>query len=217
MRNEKEILDNIADGILLFDSGRVAKGVGEALNQGLPIDLIVREGLGKGMEEVGGKYEKGEYFLSELIMSGIVMNEAMERLKPILKSKRREGTILIGTVEGDLHDIGKNLVKYMLESAGYDIVDLGVDVTPQRFVEKIRETRPHMVCVSALLSVTIPKVKETIRVLREADQGGALKILVGGRSLSDEIAREMGADAYGKDCWDGLKKAKDLLYFTLAK
>lgn len=213
MAEKKRVLDGLAEAVVSFDSVGLQKALDEALSSDISVDLIVKEGLGRGMEIVGERYERGEYFLSDLIMSGVTMNEAMERLKAVLgHGPGGNGPrILIGTVEGDLHDIGKNLVKYMLESAGYDLLDLGTDVPPQKFVEKTKETRPAMVCMSALLSVTMPKVGETIAELGKAGQRDLVKILVGGRCLSEEIARDMGADGYGRDCYDGLKKAKDLL------
>jgi methanogenic corrinoid protein MtbC1 len=212
MRNQG-VLDKLAQAVVSFDSDSLKKALHDALKSKIPVDQIIREGLGKGMEIVGEKYENGEYFLSELIMSGTVMNEAMEQLKPLLKSasKQDQGRILIGTVEGDLHDIGKNLVKYMLESAGFDVVDLGTDVSPQKFVEETRKIGPAMLCMSALLSVTVPKVRETIEALNKAGLRERTKVLVGGRCLSTDMAAEIGADAYGKDAWDGMKKAKEML------
>lgn len=213
MKNSEEILANLAEAIVAFDSERLKESLKEALNSEIPVDTIIKKGLGKGMEIVGKKYEEGEFFLSELIMSSVVMNEAMEQLKPILKKSHTQGRdmILIGTVEGDLHDIGKNLVKYMLESAGYEVIDLGVDVAPARFVEKAVELKPKILCMSALLSITVPKVKHTIEALENAGMRRNVKVLVGGRCLSKEMAEKIGADAYGEDAWDGLKKAQELL------
>ena len=212
MAHDKSVLDHLAKAVILFDSEELNKSLDRAIDSRMPIELIVKEGLGRGMEIVGEKYEKGVYFLSDLIMSGVVMNEAMERLRPMLThaSSDREATIVIGTVEGDLHDIGKNLVKSVLESGGYNLVDLGTDVPPERFVLETQLTRPAIVCMSALLSVTMPKVKETIEALAKAGLRDNTKILVGGRSLTEKISKDMGADAYGRDCFDGLKKAKDL-------
>ncbi|MGD0549593.1 MAG: cobalamin-dependent protein [Candidatus Bathyarchaeia archaeon] len=213
MADSKTVLGNLSKAVISFDSEALKDALGQATRSGIPVELIVKEGLGRGMEIVGEKYEKGEYFLSDLIMGGVVMNEAMERLRPMLTrgSSGDNATILIGTVEGDLHDIGKNLVKYMLESAGYNIVDLGTDVPPQKFAVETRKNRPAIVCMSALLSVTMPKVKETIDALGEAGVKDNTRVLVGGRCLTEEISKEMGADAYGRDCFDGLKKAKGLL------
>jgi len=213
MSSDREVLDSLTESTISFDSERLKKSLDEALSSNVPLERIIKEGLGRGMEIVGEKYERGQYFLSDLIMSGVVMNEAIEQLRPLLKSglSYSDGNILIGTVEGDLHDIGKNLVKYMLESAGYNVVDLGTDVSPQKFVDKTREMKPRMVCLSALLSVTVPKVKETVDALSKARLRDNLRILVGGRCLTEEIGEEAGADAYGKDCMDGLRRAKELL------
>lgn len=210
---EKEILENLAASTISHDPDRLRKALDEALGLKIPLDEIVKEGIGKGMEIVGQRYESGEYFLSDLIISGLVMNEAMEQLKPLMKANatRTHGLILIGTVQGDLHDIGKNLAKYMLESAGIDVIDLGVDVFTHEFVRRTKEMNPDIVCMSALLSVTAPKVKETVDELKAAGLRDNLRILVGGRCLSEEKAREAGADAYGKDCFDGLRQAKRLL------
>lgn len=210
------VLGELAKAVVSFDSDRLGKALDQALSSGISPDLIIRQGLGEGMETVGEKYETGEYFLSDLIMSGVVMNEAMERLRPLLKQGHAGNgdRILIGTVEGDLHDIGKNLVKCVLESAAYDVLDLGVDVPPQKFVEGTRDNNPAIVCMSALLSVTMPKVGETVEALRKAGLREKLRILVGGRCLTEEIARDMGADGYGRDCYHGLKKARELLKYT---
>jgi len=211
--SDDELLNSLARTVTSFDSENLKHVLQQALDSGIPVDVIIKKGLGKGMATVGEKYEKGEYFLSDLIISAVVMNEAIEQLKPMLASGvgHTNAKILIGTVEGDLHDIGKNLVKYMLQSAGYDLIDLGTDVSPQRFVHETRAKEPDMVCMSALLSVTVPKVKETVAAFRMAALRDNLKILVGGRCLNEEIAKEAGADAYGKDCYDGLRRAKDLL------
>lgn len=211
--NEKEALDKVAEAIVSFDSEKLRVALDGALSSGVSVDQMITGGLGKGMEIVGERYEKGEYFLSDLIMSATIMNEALQDLKPMIEpiSSMDKAKVIIGTVEGDLHDIGKNLVKYMLESAGYDVLDLGVDVAPRKFVEKTKEIEPMMVCISTLLSVTMSKVKDTIEAISGAGLRSTVKILVGGRCLTEEIAKTMGADDYGRDCFDGLRKAKALL------
>jgi len=213
MTTDDELLDTLARTVTVFDFEVMKCTLRLALESGIPVDIVIKKGLGRGMEIVGEKYEKGEYFLSDLIMSAEVMNEAIEQLKPLLgnQTTRGEARILIGTVEGDLHDIGKNLVKYMLQSAGLDVIDLGVDVTPSKFVDQAKMNAPDMVCMSALLSVTAPKVGQTIEALDRASLKDRLKILIGGRCLSEEIAAHVGADGYGKDCYEGLRKAKELL------
>jgi methylmalonyl-CoA mutase cobalamin-binding domain/chain len=164
------------------------------------------------MEIVGEKYENGEFFLSELIMAGVTMNDGMDLVKPLLKGEdtKSRGRVIIGTVEGDLHDIGKNIVITMLESSGFKVHDLGVDVSPLKFVEKIIELKPNILAMSALLSVTMNKVKETIDSIKN-EKIEMVKILVGGRCLDEKIAKEMGADAYGSDAWDGVLKARELV------
>ncbi len=210
---ENEILERIVESLVNLDSGELKNTVKKALNCKISPHKIFNQGFGKGMEIVGEKYENGEYFLSELIMAGVTMNEGLELIKPLMKSEdmKSRGKVAIGTVEGDLHDIGKNIVKTMLESSGFEVHDLGVDVPPERFVEKVKELKPDILGMSALLSVTMNKVKETIAALEKVSLRNDVKILVGGRCLDEKIAREMGADAYGSDAWDGVLKARELI------
>ena len=211
--SQGDILRDIARSLVDLEMEAAKRGVEEALKASIPPRDIIKEGLGKGMELVGQKYEKNEFFLSELIFSSAIMNEGMALLEPHLGSDAPSaaGRIVIGTVEGDLHDIGKNLVATMLTSAGYEVHDLGVDVSPKKFIEKVKELRPDLVCMSALLSVTMPTVEETVKALEEASVRRSVKVLVGGRCLNEQIAQRMGADAYGQDAWDALSKAKELL------
>ena len=213
MGQGKAVLEEIAEKLVELNSEKVQLSILEALDAGFPPQEIIQVGLGKGMETVGNRYEKGEYFLSELIMAATIMNEGMEIIYPHLKGETlvNVGKAIIGTVEGDLHDIGKNIVVSMLESAGFRVFDLGIDVPPVRFVEGVREHKPDLVCMSTLLSVTMLKVKETIDRLEEAGLRNTAKILVGGRCLNEKIASEMGADAFGRDAWDAVNKARQLL------
>ncbi len=216
MERGKAVLEGIAEKLVELNSEEVQLSIREALDAGFPPQEIIQVGLGKGMETVGSRYEKGDYFLSELIMAATIMNEGMETLYPHLKGETlvNVGKAIIGTVEGDLHDIGKNIVVSMLESAGFKVYDLGTDVPPSRFVEGAREYKPDLVCMSTLLSVTMSKVKETIDKLQEAGLRNRVKILVGGRCLNEKIASEMGADAFGRDAWDAVNKARQLLENT---
>ena len=211
--SQGDILRDIARSLVDLEMEAAKRGVEEALKASIPPRDIIKEGLGKGMELVGQKYEKNEFFLSELIFSSAIMNEGMALLEPHLGSDAPSalGRVVIGTVEGDLHDIGKNLVATMLTSAGYEVHDLGVDVSPKKFIEKVKELRPDLVCMSALLSVTMSTVEETVKALEEASVRRSVKVLVGGRCLNEQIAQRMGADAYGQDAWDALSKAKELL------
>ncbi len=209
---QNELINEIKNSLVKFDSEELKKSVKKALDNGIPPEQIVNQGFGKGMEIVGEKYENGEFFLSELIIAGVTMNDGMDLVKPLLKGgdTKSRGRVIIGTVEGDLHDIGKNIVITMLESSGFEVHDLGVDVTPLKFVEKIKELRPNILAMSALLSVTMNKVKETIDSIKN-EKMEMVKILVGGRCLDEKIAKEMGADAYGSDAWNGVLKARELV------
>lgn len=211
--SKRELLEKVAMSLVELDSERLKNSIEDALQNGVLPQEIIKEGMGRGMQTVGERYERGEYFLSELIMAGVTMKEGMALVEPHLKGQTTEtaGRVLIGTVEGDLHDIGKNIVATMLESAAFEVHDLGVDVPPKTFVEKAKGLKPDIVALSALLSVTIGKVKETIDALKESSLRENVKVLVGGSCLNEKVAREVGADAYGYDAWDGVNKAKQLL------
>ncbi|MFX1520610.1 MAG: B12-binding domain-containing protein [Promethearchaeota archaeon] len=210
-----DMMKTIADSIVRLDDATLKAMLKRAMEDGVPVEKIIRDGLGKGMEDVGLRYETGDFFLSELIMAATLMDESMELIKPLLKYEDRPdasaGKIIIGTVQGDMHDIGKNIVIAMLESAGFQIIDLGIDVSPQKFVEAIKKEKPDIVSMSVLLSATVDKIKETIGVLKSAGLRDTVKVLVGGRAIDDRLAGEMGADSYGDDAWDAVRKAKMLL------
>jgi 5-methyltetrahydrofolate--homocysteine methyltransferase len=211
--NKQEILAKIANSLAELDSETLKTSLEDALQKKISVQDIIREGLGKGMEIVGERYERGEYFLSELIMAGVTMREGMVFIEPYIKGQTSEtrGKILIGTVEGDLHDIGKNIVATMLRSAEFEVHDLGVDVSPDTFVKKTKELKPDIIALSALLSVTIGKVKETINAISDTSLRKDLKIIIGGSCLNPRISKELGADAFGRDAWDGVNQAKQLI------
>jgi 5-methyltetrahydrofolate--homocysteine methyltransferase len=153
------------------------------------------------MDEVGRRFECEDYFVPELLLSARAMKSALELLRPLLSAQGAEpaGRVVIGTVKGDLHDIGKNIVAAMLEGGGFDVIDLGADVAPERFVDVIRERKPHILCLSALLTVTMPSMKTTIEALREAGVRDSIKVLVGGAPVNSEFARTIGADGFGEN------------------
>jgi 5-methyltetrahydrofolate--homocysteine methyltransferase len=209
-----DVMKTIAESLSGLDDSTLKVTLDKAIEEGISIEKIIRNGIGKGMEDVGLRYENGEFFLSELIMAATLMKECMEIIKPLLKAedtKTSAGKVIIGTVAGDLHDIGKNIVIAMLESAGFQVTDLGVDVSPQKFVDAIKEQKPDIISMSVLLSATVDKIKETIETLESVGIRDTVKVLVGGRALDNRLAREMGADAYGDDAWDAVRKAKILL------
>ncbi len=209
-----DILDQIAASVVDIDFKRSKTLVRKALRDRVPPVDIVLKGLSKGMERVGELYESSEYFEAELIASGQVMQEAMEIVRPHLEvdKVRSPGTFIIGTVKGDLHDIGKNMVIAMMRSAGFSIVDLGVDVDPMTFVEAVRKAEDRViVAMSALLTTTMPAMGEVVGTLEKEGVRNKVKILLGGRPLNEELARKMGADGYAKDAVAAVRVAKQLI------
>ncbi len=167
----------------------------------------------EGLSTAGRKYEQGEYFLSELIMSGIMAQELSKMLKPRLAGERDRflAKIAVGTVKGDLHDIGKNLVSTMLTSGGFEIIDLGVDVPSERFSEVVLKENPAIVAMSCLLTIAMDQMKSTIDHLEQAGLRKKVKVLVGGRPITSDFAREIRADGYGMDAIEAVNAAKRTL------
>lgn len=196
------------NAILELEEERVLKIVRERLEAGED-PLKILEELKVAAEKIGEKYEKGEFFIADLIMAGEIMKEISEIVRPKLKElgKAREaiGKLIIGTVEGDIHDIGKNIVVTMAEAAGFEVVDLGVDVSPQKFVEAIKQHSPNIVGMSGLLTVAIESMKKIVNTIKEAKFRDKVKIIIGGGRV-DEYAKEYsGADAWTNDAATGVK------------
>jgi len=184
-----------------------------ALDEGVNPDEILGKGLIPGMDVVGQRMNSGEMFIPEVLLSARTMGAGLEILRPILSdsSGQRFGTFLIGTVQGDLHEIGKNLVGMMLEGSGFTVVDLGYDVSPQAFVDAVKEHKPRIVGMSALLTTTMGKIKETIRAIKEAGIDEHLKFMAGGAPVNQDFADQIGADAYADNAGLAVEKAKSLL------
>jgi 5-methyltetrahydrofolate--homocysteine methyltransferase len=209
-----DILAEISESVVDIDFKGSKSLVKKALTQGVSPADIVLKGLSKGMERVGELYEASEYFEAELIASGQVMQEAMEIVRPHLSADKVEspGTFIIGTVKGDLHDIGKNMVIAMMRSAGFDIVDLGVDVGGEDFADAARKVEGKaVVAMSALLTTTMPAMKEIADELERQGLRDRIKVLMGGRPVNEEYAENMGADAYAKDAVAAVRVTKELL------
>jgi len=206
------ILENLASSIDRLDIEAVEKAVRRATEIGLSPREIIEKGIMKGLEIIGDKYDRREYFLSELLMSAEIANRVMKTLEPQLSAEGRRvrGKVVIGTVQGDLHDIGKNLAASLLKASGFEVHDLGIDVPPEKFVEKIEDVKPNIVGISALLTVVLPMLKKTVEAIEAAGLREQVKIMLGGRAASSEIAEEIGADVYCKDAWEGVKKAIEL-------
>jgi 5-methyltetrahydrofolate--homocysteine methyltransferase len=185
----------------------------KALDGGGDPRQILDGGLISAMDEVGERFGKGLIFVPQMLRSAKTMKACVDILQPQFKEGdvSSKGTVLIGTVKGDLHDIGKNLVSMMLEGAGFKIVDLGVDVSPETFVEKTREVKPDIVGMSALLSTTMPSMPKTLEALQDAGLRDEVKIIIGGAPVTDRYAVEIRADAYASDAGSAVTKAKELV------
>jgi corrinoid protein of di/trimethylamine methyltransferase len=184
----------------------------KALDSGVnPVDVM--DAMSRGLEDVGEKYDRGEYFLSELIMAGIMANGIINILKPHLEksAEKPAGKVVIGTVKGDLHDIGKNIVIAMLSSAGFRMVDLGIDVPSEKFVDAVKREKPDIVAMSCLLTIAMDEMRTVIDKLKEANLREDVKVMVGGRPITPQFAEEIGADAYGSNAVEAVKIAKALI------
>jgi corrinoid protein of di/trimethylamine methyltransferase len=198
-----ELLAQISASLVAGDPDAAVEGTRQALAAGVEPLTIIEGGLVPGMRIVGDKYATGEYFLPNLIVSASGMKQAMALLEPELKARRQElkssGTVVIGTVRGDIHEIGKSLVATMLAANGFEVHDLGVDVSTDAFVARVRETRANLVGLSALLTTTMHGQKDVIRALEAAGLRGQVKVMVGGAPVNKKWADEIGADGWAQD------------------
>lgn len=206
------LLKKIADAVLDGDLNNIEDMIKEALDKYSPNEII-DNGLIKGMDVVGIKFKNGEYFLPEVIISAETMHKAFDILKPLLENSGYEskGSVVFGTVRGDLHDIGKNLVSMMLVGAGFDVLDLGIDVPPEKFADAVAEHQPRLLCISALLTTTMPEMEVVIAWLKEKELRDKVKVMVGGAPVTEEYAKEIGADGYASNAAEAVEKAKELV------
>ena len=202
----------LLEAVLNGDRERVVELVKGAVDAGKSANEIMKKGLIEGMNIVGEKMAQEEMFIPEVLMSARAMSAGIGILKPLLTAEEQDasGKIVLGTVQGDMHDIGKNLVSMLMEGAGFTVIDLGSDVSPQKFVEAVRENSATFVGLSALLTTTMPKMKETIVALKEAGIRDQIKIMVGGAPVTAEFAQQIGADGYAPDAGSAVRTAKAL-------
>ncbi len=207
-----DVLREIHEAVMEGNSATVHAKIEEAVAAGVPARAMI-DAMSQAMAEVGGLFESGEYFVPEMLIAARAMQAGMQQLKPLLLEAdvKAAGVVVAGTVKGDLHEIGKNLVCMMLECAGFRVIDLGMDVTPQKFVEAVRENHPDVMAMSALLTTTMPNMGKTVEALREAGLRDHVKVLVGGAPLTDAYAQALGADGYAKDASQAVKAAKSFL------
>ena len=173
--------------------------------------LKIMEQCKKAVEIVGARFEKGEYFLPELMMAGHMLTEISNRVKPVLSKGlevKRIGKVVMGTVEGDVHDIGKNIVNFLLDANGFEVIDIGIDVPAEKFVQAIRDFSPQVVGLSGLLTLAYDSMKKTVQAIERAGLRNKVKIIIGGGQVNDTIKEYAGADAYGKDAMAGVLLAK---------
>lgn len=210
MEREKAILERLKEAVANLDIEGVKKACKEAIDAGIPAYKCISEAMAKGLEIVGERYERGEYFLADLVVAGEAMKEGMKILEPYLRTGEVErlGRVVIGTVRGDMHDIGKNIVATLLSGAGFEVIDLGVDVPTEVFVEAVRKHKPQIVGMSALLTTTMIEMENVIKALENAGLRSKVKIIIGGAPVSKEYAEKIGADAYARDAVEGLSICK---------
>lgn len=206
-------LEGVRKAVLEGDHLGIIEKVRELLAQGVPAKEILQEGMIKAMDLIGARFKTGEVFIPEVLLSARAMNEALKVLEPHLASERviGGGKILIGTVHGDLHDIGKNMVVTMLKGVGFEVKDLGINVSAERFVSEVESYAPDILGLSALLTTTMPEMAKVIRKLEEKGLRKKVKVIVGGAPVNEKYAREIGADGYGRDAGEAVEVAKRLL------
>jgi 5-methyltetrahydrofolate--homocysteine methyltransferase len=209
----EELVKKIYSGVLEGHHKQVVLDVQAALDAGVNPVTLLNEGMIAAMAEVGRLFEIGEYYVPEMLISARAMQSGLAVLKPLLKEAdvKPAGRVIIGTVKGDLHDIGKNLVAMMLEGAGFEIKDMGTDVSPEKFVEEVKGGGVDVVALSALLTTTMPNMKATIDALKAAGLRDKVKVMIGGAPVTDSYAQQIGADGYSPDASRAVNLAKSLV------
>ena len=205
--------DALAGAVVKGDIKTAVAETQSALDAGSKVQDILNKGLIATMDEVGDRYSKGLIFVPQMLRSAKAMQECTKLLQPFFQEGdvTSKGKVLIGTVKGDLHDLGKNLVSMMMGGAGFTVTDLGVNVAPEKFVQKVQEVEPDIVAMSALLSTTMPAMLKTIEALQEAGLRDKVKVMIGGAPVTEEYARKITADSYASDAGSAVSKAKNLI------
>lgn len=207
------IFEKMAEALIAGKQDEVKSLTQRALEKGLAAKQILDQGLLAGMDVVGKRFKAGDMYIPEVLLCARCMHGAMDILKPLLSEGDADGagTYVIGTVEGDLHDIGKNLVSMMLQGAGFKVVDLGTDIPAARFVEAVKQHKPKILGMSALLTTTMPRMEEIIAALKEAGIRDQVKIMAGGAPVTQDFVNSIGADAYGANAASAVEIAKELI------
>ena len=212
---KEELLKRMEEAVKAYDEEEARRLAEEAVRMGVDPVEALEQGLAKGLREVGDRFGRGEAFITELIAAAQAMEAGAEILNREIErrgaAREAVGRFLIGTVEGDIHSIGKNIVATMLKAAGFEVIDIGVDVPTQTFVEKVKELKPDILGLSALMTTTMVKQKEVIEALKEAGLRDQVKIIIGGAPVTEEWAREIGADAVGLDAASAVETSLRLI------
>ncbi len=208
-----QVLEQIKEAVVKGRHKEIELLVKTAVAENMEPGRIINDGLIGAMDIVGKRFGSGEIFVPEMLVAAVTMKKGLEILKPLLKgdSSKPKGTVMMGTVKGDLHDIGKNLVIMMLEGAGFKVVDLGVDLSADKVVERVREIKPDLLGLSALLTTTMPEMQKVIGMIQEQGLRESVKIMVGGAPVDSKFAEKIGADGYGKDAAEAVQLAKKLI------
>jgi 5-methyltetrahydrofolate--homocysteine methyltransferase len=209
----KKFLQAIFDGVLDGDSTTVQEKTREALEAGMKPQAILKAGLIAAMTEVGRRFQLGDYYVPEMLVAARAMKVSLKILKPRLVADKIEpiGKVVLGTVKGDLHDIGKNLVAIMMEGVGFQVIDLGTDVDENKFIEAVKEHQPQIVGFSALLTTTMPMMKTTIEALNAVGVRDKVKVMIGGAPVTQDYADKIGADAFAPDAATAAARARELI------
>jgi len=206
-------LSTISSAVIKGDADQVFKLTNEAIEENIDVQDIINNGLVAGMDVIGERFKKNEIFIPEVMISAHAMRTGMEILKPLFSSSNLEpkGIVIIATVKGDVHDIGKNLVTMMFEGAGFKVIDLGIDIDATKVIKSVKEHQPDILALSTLLTTTMPYMKNIVNALSEEQLKDSIKIMIGGAAVNQEYADEIGADGYAKDASLAVDKAKELL------
>jgi corrinoid protein of di/trimethylamine methyltransferase len=208
-----KLLKEIKEKVIAGKHKEIEALVQKAVQEKVDLDDLINQSLIAAMDVVGDRFAKSEIFVPEMLVSAVAMKKGLDVIKPLLKEdeEKAKGTVILCTVKGDQHDIGKNLVAMMLEGAGLEVIDLGVDVTVEMVVDKVREIQPQVLGLSALLTTTMPEMENVINLLRERGLRDKVKVMIGGAPVDAEFAEKIGADAYGEDAAEAVTVARNFI------
>jgi 5-methyltetrahydrofolate--homocysteine methyltransferase len=207
------VIEDLRQSVIEGNKNQAQELVKKAIAENVPAEQILQQGLISAMAEVGRMFECGEFFVPEMLIAARAMQSGLSLLRPYLVSANVQaiGKVIIGTVQGDLHDIGKNLVAMMLEGAGFEVIDLGVDISPEKYVQAVKEYHPDLVACSALLTTTMPRMKDIVDALKDSGLRDQVKVLIGGAPVTESFANQIGADACATDAASASSRAKELI------